>query len=587
MQVPERGRNALVAGMEKDSDLFFATERDIGALAQDAKSGAAKGIGLSAEYALVSLENGGRYYVRIDTQHALVTELLKDRLSSTASVVFSLDDVQPATGPLNVLLRWLSPNLLSLIGPLLIIYLIFLMNPGRGAGAMFKSVDKPPTRFKDVIGVLEAKEALEDIVAYLKNPAKFSELGAKPPRGVVLEGHFGSGKTLLARAVAGEAGVPCFSLSGSDFSDMFLGVGVRRVKKLFAQARKHAPCVVFIDEIDGLGRRSSGSSAGETENNRIINALLVELDGFSPTTGIVVLGATNNVDNLDPALVRAGRFDRTCHLGLPNVGEREALFALYAAGLRTDRAGDFRQLARLSAGLSPASIANVVNMAALLAAKEDAGAVTQKHFLQVLEQHRMGGAGTPGQAVLGLGERHRIAVHEAGHAVVAKLLHVGVVEKVSILQRGKALGVTLVTSEQDTMLQSEPELRARIGMLLGGRCAEQLVLKTPSTGAANDLEHVSSMAYRMVTEFGFCKDIGPFSYAGLPERERQNASFPEAIAQAREIVKSIEVRCTGLLAANRHGLDRLTALLLEHETVDGEAVDAALLVPAPVELATA
>ena len=274
MQIPERGRNALVAGMEKDSDLFFATERDIGALAQDAKSGAAKGIGLSAEYALVSLENGGRYYVRIDTQHALVTELLKDRLSSTASVVFSLDDVQPATGPLNVLLRWLSPNLLSLIGPLLIIYLIFLMNPGRGAGAMFKSVDKPPTRFKDVIGVLEAKEALEDIVAYLKNPAKFSELGAKPPRGVVLEGHFGSGKTLLARAVAGEAGVPCFSLSGSDFSDMFLGVGVRRVKKLFAQARKHAPCVVFIDEIDGLGRRSSGSSAGETENNRIVNALL-------------------------------------------------------------------------------------------------------------------------------------------------------------------------------------------------------------------------------------------------------------------------------------------------------------------------
>jgi cell division protease FtsH len=587
MQVPERGRNALAAGMEKDPDPYFAMERDISALAHDADSGAAKGIGLSGQYALVSLQNGDRYYVRIDSQHTLVTELLKDRLGSTTSVVFSLGDVQPAARPLDKVARWLSPNLLSLIGPILILYLIVLMNPGRGAGAMFKRVVTPATRFKDVIGVPEAKEALEDIVAYLKNPSRFSELSAKPPRGVVLEGHFGSGKTLLARAVAGEAGVPCFSLSGSDFSDMFLGVGVRRVKKLFAQARKHAPCVVFIDEIDGLGRRSSGSSAGETENNRIINALLVELDSFSPTSGIVVLGATNNVENLDPALVRAGRFDRTCHLALPNVGEREALFALYAAALRTDRAGDFRQLARLSAGLSPASIANVVNMAALLAAKDDADAVTQKHFLQVFEQHRKGGAGTPGQVVLGLGERHRIAVHEAGHAVLAKLLHVGVVEKVSILQRGKALGVTLVTSEKDTMLQSEPELRARMSMLLGGRCAEQLVLETPSTGAANDLEHVSGMAYRMVTEFGFCKDIGPFSYAGLPERARQNENFPEAIVQARAIVKSIEVHCSDLLAANRQGLDRLTVLLLEHETVDGEAVDAALLVPALAELATA
>src|SRR5476651_2629683 len=202
---------------------------------------------------------------------------------------------------------------------------------------------------------------------------------------------------------------------------MFLGVGVRRVKKLFAMARKQAPCVIFIDEIDGLGKRSGGSSGAETENNRIINALLVELDGFESGTGIVVLGATNNVANLDPALIRPGRFDRTCHLGLPNVDEREALFAVYAAQLRSDGKTDFRQLARLSTGLSPASIANVVNAAALLAAKEDAVGVTQDHFRRVLEQHLMGGPTAAGQSALGIEERRRIAVHEAGHALIAKL----------------------------------------------------------------------------------------------------------------------------------------------------------------------
>jgi len=572
INAPEPGRNPLATTMEKDSALFFATERDITALAQDAQTGAAKSIGLSMDYALVSLNDGGHYYVRIDTQRSLIVELLKDKLSPVAPAVFSLENIQPPAPPLTAFKRALDPAYLSLFGPLLILFLLLQMNPLRGRG-LFKNSDKPDARFRDVVGVEDAKEALEDIVAYLKNPRKFSELGAKPPKGIVLEGHFGSGKTLLARAVAGEAGVPFIALSGSDFSDMFLGVGVRRVKQLFALARKQAPCVIFIDEIDGLGKRSGGSSSGETENNRIINTLLVELDGFSPTTGIVVLGATNNVANLDPALIRHGRFDRTCHLGLPNVEERDGLFAVYAAQLRTDGKTDFRQLARLSTGLSPASIANVVNAAALLAAKEGAGAVTQDHFCRVLEQHLMGGPTAAGQSALSLAERERIAVHEAGHALIAKLLNVGVVEKVSILKRGRALGVTLVTSEQDVTLQSEPELRARMTMLLGGRGAEALVLKTASTGAANDLEHVSSMAYRMVTEFGFSRNIGPFSYAGLPDRERQAGGYSEAITEAREIIKGIESQCAELLLANRDALARLTAELLEHETVSGETVD--------------
>ena len=570
----EPGRNPVAVQMEAQSAAFFATERDFSALANDVKTGNAKSIGLSAEYALVALSDDSRYYVRIEAQKALVAEALREKLAA-APAVFSLGNVQPPAPPLTVLGRNLSPVLLTLLGPLLILFMILQMNPMRGMGGRFKPADKPDTRFKDVIGVEEAKDALQDIVAYLKRPKKFADLGAKAPKGVILEGHFGAGKTMLARAVAGEAGVPFIALSGSDFSDMFLGVGVRRVKKLFELARRNAPCVIFIDEIDGLGKRSGGSSGAETENNRIINALLVELDGFVSGSGIVVLGATNNVANLDPALIRPGRFNRTCHLGLPDVDEREALFRIYAATLRTAGEADFRRLARLSAGLSPASIANAVNAAALLAAKEDATAVTQEHFQRTLEQTLMGGPTSAGQAAMGAEERERIAVHEAGHALVAKLLKVGVVEKVSILKRGQALGVTWVTREQDATLQSEPEVRARMTMLLAGRGAEALVLKTASTGAANDLEHVSRMAFRMVTEFGFSSDIGPFSYAGLPEQERQGV-HAEAIAEARAITKEVERRCAGLLLEHRGALELLTAELLEHETVSGDVVQQCL-----------
>jgi len=357
-------------------------------------------------------------------------------------------------------------------------------------------------------------------------------------------------------------------------------VGVDINPAMLAVARKLAPCVVFIDEIDGLGKRSGASSAAETENNRIINTLLVELDGFTGNSGIVVLGATNNLRNLDPALIRPGRFDRTCTVGLPNVEERAALFALYARRLRTDGATDFRPLARLASGLSPASIANAVNAAALLAAKEAAPAVTQMHFERVLEQQLMGGPAAVGQCAMNPEERHRIAVHEAGHAIVAKLLQVGIVEKVSILKRGHALGVTLVTDDEDVILQSEAQWRARMLMLLAGRGAESLLLGSISTGAANDLERVSGMAYRMVAEFGFSRRIGPFSYAGLPDRERRLAECPEVVAEAREIVKDLERECDLLLTRQRAGLERLTTALLEHETVSGEIVMDCLETPA-------
>jgi cell division protease FtsH len=575
MNAPQPGKDPQAQVMVKESATFFAVERDLSTLARDVQSGVARSIGLSTEYALVSLADGGRYYVRTDSRQALVSGVLKDRLSASAPAVFALGDVQPPAAPLAMLAQQLKdPLWISLLGPLLILYLILVMNPLRAS--RFKTARRPATRFSDVIGVADAKDALQDIVAYLRKPAKFSELGARPPKGIVLEGDSGAGKTLLARAVAGEAGVPFIALAGSDFSDMFLGVGVRRVKKLFELARRQAPCVVFIDEIDGLGRRSGAASAAETENNRIINTLLVELDGFSPTSGIVVMGATNNVGNLDPAMIRPGRFDRICNLALPSVDEREALFSLYASRLRTDGDTDFRPLARLATGLSPAAIANAVNAAALLAAKEDATAVRSEHFERVLEQQLMGGGSAAGQAAMNLAERRRIAVHEAGHALVAKLLGVGIVEKVSILKRGRALGVTLVTEDRDVTLQSEDEVRARMKMLLGGRAAEALVLGSVSTGAANDLQNVSAMAYRMVTEFGFSPTIGPFSYAGLPDRERRIADHPEAIAEARETVKALEQECTALLRSHDAALERLTGELLEHEVVSGEVVGACL-----------
>lgn len=580
IHAPQRGRNSQAVAMERESAQYFAVERGITALAQDAQSGAAQGIGLSADYALVERNDGTRYYVRIDQQRALLAQILKDGVSGGEAAVYSLGDVHPPAAPLAAFARRLdNPNVVSLIGTLVILgLLIFMMNPMRSG--LFKTARRPDTRFDDVIGIEEAKEALQDLVAYLRDPQKFAELGAMPPKGVVLEGHAGAGKTLLARAVAGEAGVPFIALAGGDFSDMFLGVGVRRVKKLFALARKLAPCVVFIDEIDGLGKRSGASSAAETENNRIINTLLVELDGFTANSGIVVLGATNNLRNLDPALIRPGRFDRTCTVGLPNVEERAALFELYARRLRTDGEPDFRPLARLASGLSPASIANAVNAAALLAAKEAAPAVTQMHFERVLEQQLMGGPAAVGQCAMNPEERHRIAVHEAGHAIVAKLLQVGIVEKVSILKRGHALGVTLVTDDEDVVLQSEAQWRARMQMLLAGRGAESLLLGSISTGAANDLERVSSMAYRMVAEFGFSRRIGPFSYAGLPDRERRLSESPEVVAEAREIVKELERECDLLLTRQKLALERLTAALLEHETVSGEMVVACLQMPA-------
>jgi len=503
---PDTVRDPVAQAMEEHPEQWFKTEKTLAVLAADLSAAKVKEAGGSSAYTLVTLTSGERYYVNVRAQHQFASKLLTDALAASPYHLVNVsDDLEPPLRPEARLLKQLRAAALPLLLQLpILIILLFMMGDVLRRPKVLAFEAKPDTRFGDVIGVEEAKEALQDIVAYLKQPERFTRLGARSPRGVMLEGDPGTGKTMLARALAGESGASFISMTGSDFTDKFVGVGVGRVKRLFKLARKHAPCVIFIDEMDGIGRRSSTTTGGfaESENNRIINTLLKELDGFDAREGIIVVGATNHPDNLDPALRREGRFDRACQLSLPSLEERMRLFQMYCPTEAVISSIELRKLARIAVGLSPAAIATTVNAAALLAAKEAALRVDHSHLLRSLEQHRMGVPLAALDAALSEAERHRIAVHEAGHAIVAALLEVGVVEKVSITPRGRALGVTLLTQELDQHLKTEPELQNQLEMLLAGRGAEALLLGQTSTGAADDLKHASRLAYRMAGEFG-------------------------------------------------------------------------------------
>ena len=348
--------------------------------------------------------------------------------------------------------------------------------------------------------------------------------------------------------------------------------------------------MIFIDEMDGIGRRSSTAHGGfaESENNRIINALLKELDGFDGREGIIIVGATNHPDNLDPALRREGRFDRTCQLSLPSLDERVRLFQMYAPHDVLIADSDLRKLARIAVGLSPAAIATVVNTGALLAAKEGAARVEQAHLLRSIEQHRMGMPLAALDAALSDAERHRIAVHEAGHAIVAAMLRIGVVEKVSITPRGRALGTTLLTQELDQHLKTKTELQNQLEMLLAGRTAEELMLGDTSTGAADDLKHASRLAYRMAGEFGFSAELGAFNYLALLPEGPNKPLEATVVSEARQIVADAAERCASRLRDHRYAVEGLAAALLEYETVSGEVVHEKIKrpTPAPRELSS-
>lgn len=465
--------------------------------------------------------------------------------------------------------------LASLLPVVLLVGLLVYFQMRGGFGAQrTKLADKPGTRFDDVIGADEAKKALRRVAAFMKDPARYAAVGAQPPRGVLLDGPPGTGKTLLARALAGECGASFISVDGSYFSSMFYGAGIGKVKELFQRARAAAPCIVFIDEIDGLGRRSRGSEVGggEQEQNRIINRLLVEMDGFDALENVVIIGATNHVDNIDEAMRRPGRFDLVVRTALPTAPEREALFRLYLGKVKADDGMDLAAIARTATGMSPADIANCVNRAAAYAAEAGETSVREERVYQSLETHQLGGEVSSTKDIITPQTLRRIAFHESGHALVAHLLDAGSVERVSIEPRGPALGVTYVARHHEEPLHGEPELRARLAMMLAGREAELIAFGNASSGAADDLKRASELATSMVGSYGFGKTFGLLSMAGVP-RELIGPDVQKSVLdEARGMLEDAQAACRRVLLAERARLDALTELLLVQETVSGAAL---------------
>jgi cell division protease FtsH len=467
----------------------------------------------------------------------------------------------------------------TVLSPLLVIGIVLgalfvatRLQMGLGGASMLTV--QPPTRFADVVGSDEAKAALARVRAFLGEPAKYARLGAAPPRGVLLVGPPGTGKTLLARALAGECKASFIAVDGSYFTAMYYGAGVAKVKELFKLARRHAPCVLFIDEIDGIGQRSQGRAGGgggaESELNRIINRVLVEMDGFDPLNNVVVVGATNHEDNIDEAMRRPGRFDMLVRLALPMLPDRQRLFDLYLGRLQHDGRADTLALARMSAGMSPADIANTVNKAASTAAEQGAERVGAEHLLRAIETQQLGGDVSPVKALLSEATRRRLAYHEAGHALVAHLLAVGSVERVSIEPRGQALGVTHIHRASEEPLYQKAELSARLAMLLGGREAELMVLNSVSSGASDDLKRASELAVNMVGSLGFSDRFGLLSVAGVPKELLGPDVQAAVLDEARALLDEAQARCRRLLGERRVQLDGLAASLLDHEVLSGE-----------------
>ena len=487
----------------------------------------------------------------------------------------------------------LIQDILSWVIPLGIFYLIWifffrrvaerqglggLMAIGKSHAKVYVETDTKVT-FKDVAGVEEAKAELAEVVAFLKDPTSYGRLGARAPKGILLIGPPGTGKTLLARAVAGEAGVPFFSISGSEFVEMFVGVGAARVRDLFEQARKAAPCIIFIDELDALGRsRTSGAFGGIDEKEQTLNQLLAELDGFDPRSGVILLAATNRPEILDPALLRAGRFDRQVLVDRPDRLGRLAILKVHIGKVKLAKDLDLDTVAGLTTGFTGADIANLVNEAAIVATRRNADAVSLEDFTVAIE--RIVAGLEKKSRVLSAEERRRVAYHEMGHALVASSLPgVDPVQKVSIIPRGVgALGYTMQRPTEDRFLLNESDLKNRIAVLMGGRAAEQLVFEGEiSTGAADDLQRATEIAFEMVTHYGMDQKVGQRTYAqtrqqflGLPRAEHieaAEATAREIDVAVRDIVAQGLDHATEVLKSRRADLEEGAKLLLTKETL--------------------
>lgn len=449
-----------------------------------------------------------------------------------------------------------------------------------GSRAKVYDEDKPTTRFTDVAGYEGAKREVAEVVDFLSHPERYARAGAIGPRGVLMVGPPGTGKTLMARAVAGEAGVPFLALTGSSFVELFVGVGASRVRDLFADARKRAPSIIFIDEVDAIGQRRGGSIVSNDEREQTLNQLLAEMDGFDPTTGVVVMAATNRPEVLDPALLRPGRFDREVEIPLPNQAERAAILAVHVEGKRLAPDVDFDNVARATPGFSGADLANLINEAAIVAVRDDRDVIFARDIDEARDRVLLGRRDAS-NALLPE-EKHSVAVHEAGHALVVLLSeHADPVAKITILPAGRALGVTEQLPVDERHLYAESYLLDSLAIRLGGRASEILVIGEASTGAANDLAGATELAIKMVREWGLSPLLGPIGYgsdqpsylSGPPlGQERPYAEGTQQVIdqEVSRLLSEAEDKARRLLSDNRDALDAVIAVLLEKETISGE-----------------
>jgi len=494
-------------------------------------------------------------------------------------------------------INWFTQILAWLPWILIIAFWIFFVRQIQGGGsrafsfgkskAKLLSADAPKVTFDDVAGADEAKVELEEVIEFLKDPKKFQRLGGKIPKGVLLLGPPGTGKTLLARAVAGEAGAPFFSMSGSDFVEMFVGVGASRVRDLFEQGKAHAPCIIFIDEIDAVGRhRGAGLGGGHDEREQTLNQLLVEMDGFEANQGVILIAATNRPDVLDPALLRPGRFDRQVVVDRPDVRGREGIFRVHVRDIPLGDDVELKTLAKGTPGLSGADIANIVNEAALLAARRNHEKVRMEDFEEAKDKVMMGAERK--SLVITDEEKHAIAYHEAGHALVRMLTPAAdPVHKVTIIPRGRALGVTHFLPVDERHIYTREWCENQLSALLGGRAAEVLVLEETTTGAGDDLQRATDLARRMVTKWGMSERLGPLTYGDEQEqvflgREiAQHRDYSEETArlidqEVKAIVADAFDRAVTILRENHDVLERVAGALLEREILDRDELQAIL-----------
>ncbi|MCD6352934.1 MAG: ATP-dependent zinc metalloprotease FtsH [Proteobacteria bacterium] len=511
-------------------------------------------------------------------------ELIKEIRQKGIKIIVRPDEDAPWY--MTILVSWFPMFLL------IAVWIFFMRQVQTGGKAMsfgkskakLLSEQQQKVTFKDVAGIEEAKEELEEIIEFLKNPKKFTSLGGKIPKGVLLIGAPGTGKTLLARAIAGEAEVPFFSISGSDFVEMFVGVGASRVRDLFVQGKKNAPCIIFIDEIDAVGRhRGAGLGGGHDEREQTLNQLLVEMDGFESNEGVIIISATNRPDVLDPALVRPGRFDRQVIVPVPDVRGREKILKVHSKETPLDDDVDLKILARGTPGLTGADLANLVNESALLAARKEQSALKMDDFEQAKDKILMGIERK--SMVISPEEKRTTAYHEAGHTLVAKLIPGSdPIHKVTIIPRGQALGLTQQLPIDEKHTHPKGFLLNNMVILLGGRAAEELVLDDLTTGAGNDLERVTELARKMVCEWGMSDEIGPLTFGKKEEqiflgREfAQHRDYSEdtslKIDQAiRRMIETSYNQAVQLLGSNIKVLHKLAEALLERETLDGQEID--------------